>query len=190
VVVGAMSNAMPTRAPGLPEDRGRARTVEKRVEGLIFISRWLLAPFYLGLLIAAVVMLAHFVVALWHFVLGSFSATESEMILGILTLVDLTLICSLVLIVVFSGYENFVSRIDPAEYPGWPEWMSKIDFVGLKQKLMGSIVAISAVQLLKAFMSLGAGYDWTSLAWLTGIHLVFVVSAVMLALTDRISGDH
>lgn len=163
--------------------------VERKMERVIFFSRWLMAPFYLGLIIAAVVLLIHFAMELFHFILDALSASESDIILGVLTLVDLTLITSLVLIVVFSGYENFVSRIDPKEHPGWPEWMSKIDFVGLKQKLMGSIVAISAVQLLKAFMNLNIGSDWTYLAWLTGIHLVFVLSAVLLALTDRISGD-
>ena len=180
----------PTRSIGLPEDRGRKRTIEKKLEHGIFLSRWLLAPFYVGLLIAAFVLLIHFLIELVHFVAHSFSATETEMIIGMLTLVDLTLICSLVLIVVFSGYENFVSRIDPAEHPGWPEWMSKIDFAGLKQKLMGSIVAISAVQLLKAFMTLGPTSDWMQLSWLVGIHFVFVVSALMLALTDRISDNH
>ncbi|MBC8130727.1 MAG: TIGR00645 family protein [Rhizobiaceae bacterium] len=178
-----------TSAP-LPEDVGRPRRAEKQIERVIFLSRWLLAPFYLGLLIAAAMLLFHFLVELVHFVGQSFTATETEMILGILTLVDLTLICSLVLIVVFSGYENFVSRIDPAENPGWPEWMSKIDFVGLKQKLMGSIVAISAVQLLKAYMNLGDVIDWQRLAWLAGIHLCFVVSALLLALTDKMSDDH
>jgi uncharacterized protein (TIGR00645 family) len=180
----------PTRSIGLPEDRGRKRIIEKKLEHGIFLSRWLLAPFYVGLLIAAFVLLIHFLIELVHFVAHSFSATETEMIIGMLTLVDLTLICSLVLIVVFSGYENFVSRIDPAEHPGWPEWMSKIDFAGLKQKLMGSIVAISAVQLLKAFMTLGPTSDWMQLSWLVGIHFVFVVSALMLALTDRISDNH
>ena len=146
---GAVAPDSAAAAAGLPEDRGRRRTIEKKIEHGIFLSRWILAPFYVGLLIAAFVLLLHFVIELVHFVTHSFSATETEMIIGILTLVDLTLICSLVLIVVFSGYENFVSRIDPAEHPGWPEWMSKIDFVGLKQKMMGSIVAISAVRLLK-----------------------------------------
>jgi uncharacterized protein (TIGR00645 family) len=167
-----------------------AGPVERKVERVIFLSRWLMAPFYLGLIVAAVVLLVHFGVELVHFVQDALSASESDIILGILTLVDLTLTASLVMIVVFSGYENFVSRIDPKEHPGWPEWMSKIDFVGLKQKLMGSIVAISAVQLLKAFMNLGPGTaDWTYLAWLTAIHLVFVLSALLLAVTDRLSGD-
>ncbi|WP_099558915.1 TIGR00645 family protein [Hartmannibacter diazotrophicus] len=164
--------------------------MEKSVERIIFFSRWILAPFYIGLLVAALVLLYHFGVELFHFVTHSAGSKESDIILGILALIDLTLTCSLLLIVVFSGYENFVAKIDPEEHPGWPEWMSRIDFAGLKQKLMGSIVAISAIQVLKAFMNLQPGSDWTQLGWLVGIHMVFVVSAVLLAVTDRISGDH
>jgi uncharacterized protein (TIGR00645 family) len=92
--------------------------------------------------------------------------------------------------VVFSGYENFVSKIDPRDHQDWPEWMTKVDFAGLKQKLLASIVAISAIQVLKAFMNLDAGYDSTKLGWLIGIHLVFVVSTLVMALSDRWGSDH
>jgi len=95
----------------------------------------------------------------------------------------------LILIVVFSGYENFVSKIDPGSHPDWPEWMTKINFGGLKQKLMASIVAISAIQVLKAFMNIDTNFDPTKLAWLVGVHLAFVFSAFMLAISDRWSGD-
>ena len=91
---------------------------------------------------------------------------------------------------VFSGYENFVSRIDPGVHPDWPEWMTKVDFAGLKQKVLASIVAISAIQVLKAFMNIDAALDAQKLGWLVGVHLVFVVSTVMLALSDRWGGDH
>ena len=97
----------------------------------------------------------------------------------------------MILIVVFSGYENFVSKIDPDSHPDWPEWMTKVNFGGLKQKLMASIVAISAIQVLKAFMNIDTNFDPTKLAWLVGVHLAFVVSAFMLAISDRWSGgDH
>jgi uncharacterized protein (TIGR00645 family) len=109
-------------------------------------------------------------------------------ILGVLTLVDLTLTGSLIVIVIFSGYENFVSRIDASQHEDWPEWMSKIDFTGLKLKLMSSIVAISAIQLLKAFMNVQKSSD-RDIAWLVGIHMVFVISGLLLALTDRVSGE-
>lgn len=91
---------------------------------------------------------------------------------------------------VFSGYENFVSRIDPGGHPDWQEWMTKVDFAGLKQKLLGSIVAISAIQVLKAFMNIDTVFDAQKLGWLVGVHLMFVVSALVLALSDRWGGDH
>jgi uncharacterized protein (TIGR00645 family) len=104
----------------------------------------------------------------------------------VLDLVDLTLTTSLVLIVIFSGYENFVSKIDVDGHPDWPEWMTKVDFAGLKQKLLASIVAISAIQVLKAFMNLEQYPDTTKLAWLVGIHVVFVFSVLVLAISDRL----
>ncbi len=128
--------------------------------------------------------------AIWAFaeaIPHVWEASESEVILQVLGLIDFTLTGSLVVIVIFSGYENFVSRIDQSEHRDWPEWMGKIDFIGLKLKLMSSIVAISAIQLLRAFMSLKEQSD-RDLAWYCGIHLVFVVSALLLALTDRFSG--
>jgi uncharacterized protein (TIGR00645 family) len=88
--------------------------------------------------------------------------------------------------VIFSGYENFVSRIDAAEHADWPEWMAKIDFTGLKLKLLSSIVAISAIQLLRAFMDVKNTGD-RELWWYVVIHLVFVASGLVLALTDRLS---
>jgi uncharacterized protein (TIGR00645 family) len=133
------------------------------------------------------VLLFAFVREFIHFILQAARADEGDVILGVLALIDLSLIASLVLIVVFSGYENFVSQIDPEKHPDWPEWMTKIDFAGLKQKLMASIVAISAIQVLKAFMNLDQKYDERALMWLVAIHLVFVVSAVMLAWSDALS---
>jgi uncharacterized protein (TIGR00645 family) len=133
------------------------------------------------------VLLLKFGAVLIEFILHAYGAKESDIVLGVLSLIDVALTGNLILIVVFSGYENFVSRIDTNDHPDWPEWMAKIDFAGLKQKLLASIVAISAIQVLKAFMNIDSGYDNTRLAWLVGIHLVFVVSAFVLALSDRIS---
>jgi uncharacterized protein (TIGR00645 family) len=168
---------------------------ERWLEMLIFQSRWIMAPFYLGLIIALFVLLFKFVQELIHFIAITVSATEADIILGVLALIDLSLTANLVLIVVFSGYENFVSKIDPAGHPDWPEWMTHIDFTGLKQKLFASIVAISAVQVLKAFMKLGNMPDGATggstdryLFWLVSIHIVFVLSGLALAWTDKI-GD-
>jgi uncharacterized protein (TIGR00645 family) len=163
--------------------------IERLLERFLFSSRWLLAPFYAGLVVALAVLLLKAMQELGHFVVHAFAASEADVILGVLTLVDLTFTASLIVIVVFSGYENFVSKIDADEHKDWPEWMGKIDFTGLKLKLMSSIVAISAIQVLKAFMNLGNISD-RDLIWYVAIHLVFVLSGLLLALTDRLSDSH
>jgi uncharacterized protein (TIGR00645 family) len=162
--------------------------IERSLERFLFASRWLLAPFYVALVIALTALLLKAAQELWHLMSHALSATEAEVILGVLALVDLTLTGSLIVIVIFSGYENFVSKIDEAEHKDWPDWMGKIDFTGLKLKLLSSIVAISGIQVLKAFMNLENTTD-RELLWLVGIHGVFVVTGVLLALTDRLSGE-
>jgi uncharacterized protein (TIGR00645 family) len=149
-----------------------------------------MAPFYLGLVISLAVPLLKLMMLLWEFILHAPGAKEADIILGVLSLIDVSLTGNLILIVVFSGYENFVSKIDPGGHPDWPDWMTKVNFAGLKQKLLGSIVAISAIQVLKAFMNVDAVFDTQKLGWLVGVHLVFVISALMLALSDRWGGDH
>jgi len=161
--------------------------VERAIERGVFQSRWLMAPFYLGLIASLFILLVTFLRELAHFAATILTASETDVILGVLALIDLSLTGNLVLIVIFSGYENFVSRIDPEGYPDWPAWITKIDYSGLKQKLMASIVAISAIQVLKAFMNLDKHLDDRNLAWLVGIHLVFVTSALLLAVTDWLS---
>src|SRR5216683_2876839 len=171
--------------------KGAALNAVQIAESLIFHSRWLMAPFYLGLVISLAVLLLKFCMVLWEFIVHAPGSKESDIILGVLSLIDISLTGNLILIVVFSGYENFVSKIDPGGHPDWPDWMTKINFGGLKQKLLASIVAISAIQVLKAFMNIDTVFDAQKLAWLVGVHLAFVVSAFMLALSDRWSGgDH
>jgi uncharacterized protein (TIGR00645 family) len=172
----------------MAEQKLKDGIIERNFERALFASRWLLAPFYVALVVTLAVLLLKAFQELWHFVGHALSATESEVILAVLTLIDLTLTGSLILIVIFSGYENFVSKIQHSDHEDWPEWMSKIDFSGLKLKLLSSIVAISAIQVLKAFMNLKNITD-RELMWLVGIHMVFVVSGVLMALTDRISGE-
>ena len=177
-----------TEQPAPPR---RPNPVERGLESLIFNSRWLMAPFYLGLVVSLAVLLLKFLMLLWEFILHAPGAKESDIILGVLSLIDVSLTGNLILIVVFSGYENFVSKIDPYGHPDWPDWMTKVNFGGLKQKLLASIVAISAIQVLKAFMNIDTNFDPTKLAWLVGVHLMFVVSAFMLAIADRWGGgDH
>jgi uncharacterized protein (TIGR00645 family) len=160
--------------------------LESSIEKLIFASRWLLAPMFVGLALSLGLLVIKFVEALWHNTKHIWHATEAEMILGTLSLVDIVLTGSLLVIVIFSGYENFVSKIDHTGHEDWPSWMGTIDFTALKLKLLSSIVAISAIQLLKQFMALKTTSD-RELMWSVGIHLVFVVSSVLLALSDRIA---
>jgi uncharacterized protein (TIGR00645 family) len=162
------------------------RGLETLLERLLTLSRWLLAPFFLGLALGVVVLLIKFAQELYHMAARAITISDEEAILGMLTLVDLALTGALVMIVIFSGYENFVSKIDHTDDRRWPEWMGSIDFTSLKIKLLGSIVAISAIQLLKQFMAVKAVSD-RELWWYAGIHIVFVVSSVLLALSDRLS---
>jgi uncharacterized protein (TIGR00645 family) len=173
-----------------PRPNASLKRVERGIEAVLFNSRWLMAPFYLGLVIGLAVLLLKFLAMLWEFILHAPAAKEADIILGVLSLIDVSLTGNLILIVVFSGYENFVSRIDPGGHPDWPEWMTKVDFGGLKQKLLASIVAISAIQVLKAFMNIDISFDAQKLGWLVGVHLVFVVSTLVLALSDRWGSDH
>ncbi|MFO1184465.1 MAG: TIGR00645 family protein [Bauldia sp.] len=166
--------------------------IERGLEGAVFNSRWLMAPFYIGLIVSLIALLVKFVLILVEFVSHAWGASESDIVLGVLGLVDFTLTGNLIVIIIFSGYENFVSRIEATDHPDWPEWMAKIDFTGLKQKLLASIVAISAIQVLKAFMNLESDVhtDTTKLGWLVGIHLVFVASTLLLAWADKLSDGH
>ena len=140
--------------------------IERAIEKFLFASRWLLAPFFIALALALLVLLVKMVLAFYEFILHVGSASEADVILSILGLVDLTLLGSLLVIMIFSGYENFVSRIDPAQHADWPEWMAKINFTGLKLKLMSSIVAITAIQLLRAFVNV-RNLTTHELAWMS-----------------------
>lgn len=163
------------------------RKSEMHFEALLFACRWLLAPFFFGLALAILALLIKFVQELVHVAGTLVASTGSQLVAEILGLVDLTLTASLLIIVVFSGYENFVSRIDHSRHRDWPEWMGSIDFTGLKLKLLSSIVAISGVQLLRLFLDVRTISD-RELTWSVSIHIVFVVSSVLLALSDRIAG--
>ncbi len=159
------------------------KRVEQGLERFIFASRWIMAPFYVGLVVCLALLMLKFIQELLHMIPGVFAAKDSEVILAVLTLVDLSLAGNLLLMVIFAGYENFVSKIDTADSEDRPEWMGKVDFSGLKLKLIASIVAISGIHLLKSFMNIDK-VDKTDLAWLVGVHMAFVVSGVLLAFMD------
>ncbi len=162
--------------------------MEKIIEKGLFASRWLMAPMYIGLVGALMVLLYSFVLELAHFASNVGQLTQNDVILGVLSLIDLSLAGNLLLIVIFSGYENFVSKMDVADHEDRPEWQGTVDFSTLKLKLVASIVAISGIHLLKVFMDVEKTSD-DQIRWMVIIHLVFVISGVLLALMDWIAAN-
>ncbi|MFT6275044.1 MAG: hypothetical protein ACJAZ0_001135 [Halioglobus sp.] len=166
--------------------------IEHTLEATIFRSRWMLAPFYLGLVLSIILLFVKFVQELWHLASHVLTSSESDMIVGILALVDMSLVGSLLLMIIFSGYEIFISKIDTGDSKDRPDWMGKVDFSGLKLKVIGAIVAISAIDLLKSFMDIHgemSDADVNSLKWKVIIHMSFVVSGVLFAVMDKVAGD-
>ena len=159
--------------------------IERSLERFIFGSRWLLAPFYVGLVGAIMILLFKFAKEFLSLIGVAMGEGGSALIVGVLSLVDIALVANLLLIIIFAGYENFVSKIDTAEHEDRPEWMGHVDFSDLKIKVIGSIVAISGIELLKAFVNVGV-MPHEDIAWKVGIHMTFVVSGVMFALMDRL----
>jgi len=165
--------------------------IESALEKGLFASRWLLAPFYVGLVISLAMLLVVFVRELATAIPEIMELDAEKMILSVLTLIDLSLAGNLVLIVIFSGYENFVSKIDTGDSEDRPSWMGTLDFSGLKMRLIGSMVAISAISLLRSFVGLtepGTTLDERKLFWLVALHVTFLFSGVMFALMDWLAG--
>lgn len=163
------------------------KKLENYFEHFLFTSRWLIAPVYLALVVTLLILLIKVIKQLWVLVTTMLSADSNEIIMGVLSIVDASLIMNLLIIIIFSGYENFVSKMEDLHgHADRPDWMGHIGFTDLKLKLIGSIVAISGVELLKAFMSVDS-YSDRHLGWMLGIHLTFVVSGVLYAVMDKIS---
>jgi uncharacterized protein (TIGR00645 family) len=160
--------------------------MEKLFERGLFASRWLMAPFYAGLVGALVVLLIAFMKEFFSLYAKIITITQNDAVLGVLGLIDLSLAGNLLLIVIFSGYENFVSKLDIDDHVDKFDWKGSVDFASLKLKLIASIVAISAIQLLKIFMDVKE-YNQQEIIWKIVIHLVIVVSGVLLALMDKIA---
>ncbi len=159
--------------------------IEHGLEKIMFASRWLLAPFYLGLVLGIVLLLYAFGLEFMHLVTEVVSGKPNVVVIGILLLVDLTLLANLLIIIIFAGYENFVSKINCGDHEDRPDWMGHVDFSDLKMKLIGSIIAISGIDLLKAFVNL-ENYTNEQLAWKVGIHCTFLLSGLIFAIMDRL----
>ncbi len=170
-----------------PEPPGQAkRGLERWLESALFASRWVLAPFYVGLVAALIGLMIVFAREVFDGAARILSMKTEDAILAALSLIDLSLAGNLVVLVTFSGYENFVSKMETGRVQR-PAWMGTVDFSGLKLKVIASIVAISAIALLRAFMQLlepDVAVDRSKLIWLVVIHLTFVVSGVLLATMD------
>ena len=169
------------------------KSIEYRLERFMFASRWLLAPFYIGLVGAIAILLFKFVKEFITLLPQVFTLDGGQIMVSVLTLVDVALVANLLLIIVFAGYENFVSKINTENSEDRPEWMGHVTFSDLKIKLIGSIVAISGIELLKAFVNID-NYSDKQIAWKIGLHLTFVLSWVLFAVMDRLtagkSGGH
>ena len=159
----------------------------KHIAGsLIFLSRWLQAPLYFGLIVAQAVYVYHFVIELWHLVLQTTTIKESEIMLVVLGLIDVVMIANLLIMVIVGGYETFVARLNLKGHPDEPEWLSHVNAGVLKVKLATALIGISSIHLLKTFIDT-ENQSEKSILWQVVIHLTFVVSAVLLAWTDKLT---
>ncbi|MCC6531946.1 MAG: TIGR00645 family protein [Burkholderiales bacterium] len=152
----------------------------------IFMSRWLQAPLYLGLIVAQGVYVYRFMIELWHLVSTANTIQEAEIMLIVLGLIDVVMIANLLVMVIVGGYETFVSRLDLEGHPDQPEWLSHVNAGVLKVKLATAIIGISSIHLLKTFIN-APSLDDKTLMWQTLIHLAFVLSALAIAMTERLS---
>lgn len=159
--------------------------LERAIENTLYASRWLLAPVYLGLSVALAALGIKFFQEVYHLLTHVFTMEEADLVLVVLALIDLALVGSLLVMVMFSGYENFVSRLDIDETGDKLDWLGKLDAGTLKLKVAASIVAISSIHLLKVFVNVEQ-IDNTKLLWYVVIHLTFVVSALMMGYLDRL----
>ena len=160
---------------------------------LIFGSRWLQVPLYVGLIVAQAVYVLLFLKELWHLVVQSFDASEQQIMLVVLGLIDVVMISNLLVMVIVGGYETFVSRLNLSGHPDEPEWLSHVNASVLKIKLAMAIICISSIHLLRTFIEAGSlnsgktGYTETGVMWQTIIHTVFILSAIGIAYVDKLS---
>jgi len=160
--------------------------IEHAIERLMYASRWILAPIYAGMSLALLALFVKFFEELYHFLPQIFKISETDFILTLLTLIDLTLVGSLIVLIMFSGYENFVSRLNISDDTEKLEWLGTHDYASMKMKVATSIVAISSIHLLKVFMNINATEN-DKLLWYVVIHLTLVISALFMGYLDKLS---
>ena len=162
--------------------------MERLIENTMYAARWLLAPIYFGLAFALLALAIKFFQEIWHILPAVLSLSEGDLILKLLSLIDMALVGGLLVMVMLSGYENFVSQLDIDESKEKLNWLGKMDSGSLKMKVAASIVAISSIHLLKVFMN-ATNIDNDKLMWYVVIHLTFVVSAFAMGLLDKVGKD-
>ena len=158
---------------------------ESLFEKIIFGSRWLQAPLYAGLIIGGILYAYKFIIELFHLCANIHEITETVLMLGILTLVDITMVANLLIMVIIGGYSTFVSRIGIEKHEDKPEWLQKVDAGTLKVKLAGSLVGVSGIHLLQTFINI-KNHNSEHVMWQVIIHVVFLLSSVMLAYSEKI----
>ena len=159
--------------------------VETVFEKLIFASRWLQAPLYAGLIVGGVLYAYKFLIELIHLCATINEITETALMLGVLTLVDITMVANLIIMVIIGGYTTFVSRLDIDKHEDKPEWLQKIDAGTLKIKLAGSLVGVSGIHLLQVFININ-NHESEHVMWMIIIHVVFLLSSIMLAYSEKL----
>lgn len=165
-----------------------SKKIEHFAEQIIFSSRWVQAPVYFGLIIGSLLYTYKFILELWHLAVSINTITEEFLMLGILTLVDITMVLNLLVMVVIGGYATFVSRIHLENHEDKPDWLDKINAGTLKVKLAGALVGISGIHLLKSFVDISKK-DPEQVKWQIVIHVVFLISTMALAYTEKILHD-
>ena len=161
---------------------------QNALASLIFLSRWLQAPLYFGLIVAQGVYVYHFLIELGHLLEKAAHIDEKTIMLTVLGLIDVVMIANLLIMVIVGGYETFVSRLRLEDHPDQPEWLSHVNAGVLKVKLATALIGISSIHLLKTFIEIGTpGVTGQTVIWQVVVHLTFVASALLLAVTDRIS---
>ncbi|MGH6673684.1 MAG: YqhA family protein [Xanthobacteraceae bacterium] len=156
-------------------------------QSFIFLSRWLAAPFLIGLVGGLLLLLYRFFVDLAELAMQVATQSWHTLVVGVLNLVDISLTANLIILVIFSGYENFVRHVDLDKNPGWPAGLVDVDFSALKQRLLGAIAVIAAVDALAWYFDLEGTVDLAKLGWAVGFPLMFAVAMVLLALADRLA---
>ncbi len=162
-----------------------SKKFETLLETVIFSSRWLQAPLYVGLIIGGLLYTYKFFIELIHLCTSINEISETMLMLGILTLVDITMVANLLIMVTIGGYSTFVSKLDIDKHEDKPEWLQKIDAGSLKVKLAGSLVGVSGIHLLQTFINIKM-HETEHVMWQVIIHVVFLLSALMLAYTEKI----